>query len=225
MTQTIKPAGRLVAVRHGETDWNARRIMTGQADVPLNDTGREQARCAGLAVTHMVFDKVYVSPLVRTRETAHLLLEASGSNGHLSDGNGGWRLEVRAEVIERHAGIATGLPHDDPRVMPLPQIMHTRPEGGESVRDVIDRVGAFFDDCIKAELESGMTVLIVAHAGVLRAIRHVTGTATDDDFGRNRIPNATPEVYDYSADKGFLPIPLEQTRPQNTKAKENRPHP
>lgn len=212
--------GRLIAVRHGETDWNARRIMTGHSDIPINETGRLQAIAAGRALAQVVFDKVYVSPLLRARETAHLLLEATGSNGHLSDGRGGWRVELRPEVIERHAGIATGLPHDDPRVLPLTDILHTRPEGGESGMDVIRRVSCFFDECLRGELGSGQTVLIVAHAGVLRAIRHVTGVEMDCNFGRSRIPNATPEIYDYCHVSGFMPVPAVAEQLLKT----NRPH-
>lgn len=60
---------KLILMRHGETDYNLRHLYTGTTDVPLNATGRLQARAAGQApgVHH-----VYTSPLSRARETARI---------------------------------------------------------------------------------------------------------------------------------------------------------
>lgn len=223
--------GKLVVVRHGETDWNAQRLMTGQANVPLNDTGRDQAKAAGELLKNISFDKVYVSPLDRAQETAKLLLEASGSNGHFKDVSGKWQLETRYEVIERDVGAHTGLSLDDPRIVPMSKAFHSRPEGGESGKDVIERVAKFFDAEIKADLENGRTVLIVAHAGVLRAVRHVVGATSEEDFGKGGVANATPEAYHYKGEMaGYVQITLEDITPKNPsegnklKSKENRPH-
>ncbi len=194
--------GKLIILRHGETEWNAQRRMTGQADVPLNGKGREQAKTAGDVLKGIVFDKIYVSPLERAQDTAKLLLEAAGGNHHLKDAAGIWMFETRHEIIERNVGTSTGLSLDDPRVIPMPKTFHSGPPGGESGKEVCGRVARLFDAEIRADLEDGKTVLIVAHAGVMRAIHYVMGHVTEETFVQGKVPNAIPEVYHYRKTEG-----------------------
>lgn len=64
--------GDLLLVRHGETEWSRSGKHTGSSDIPLTDTGREQARrLAPLVASHRIA-KAFVSPLQRARETALL---------------------------------------------------------------------------------------------------------------------------------------------------------
>jgi len=72
----------LVFIRHGETDWNAEARLQGQRDIPLNDTGRAQARRNGTVLARDMpdaagFDFV-ASPLGRAHETMILLRGAMG---------------------------------------------------------------------------------------------------------------------------------------------------
>src|ERR1700730_17081630 len=72
----------LVFIRHGETDWNAEGRLQGQRDIPLNDTGRAQARRNGTAIKAAMpeavgFDFV-ASPLSRSRETMEIVRTAMG---------------------------------------------------------------------------------------------------------------------------------------------------
>ena len=60
----------IVLVRHGETDWNRERRFQGHADMPLNDTGRRQARELADALRDEGLSAVYTSPLRRASETA-----------------------------------------------------------------------------------------------------------------------------------------------------------
>ena len=60
----------LYLVRHGETDWNRTHRIQGSTDIPLNDTGRAQARRAGRLLAKRSWDGIYSSPLSRAFETA-----------------------------------------------------------------------------------------------------------------------------------------------------------
>src|SRR5689334_7037388 len=73
----------LTLVRHGETDWNRARRIQGLTDIPLNDTGRTQARDAATGLLHQLDPTVPVvvaaSDLARARETAEIIAETLGA--------------------------------------------------------------------------------------------------------------------------------------------------
>ena len=61
---------KIYIVRHGETDWNGPRRLQGRSDIPLNETGIEEAKITGEALKDVPFAAAFVSPLTRTRQTA-----------------------------------------------------------------------------------------------------------------------------------------------------------
>jgi len=68
----------LVLIRHGQTDWNLEGRWQGQADPPLNDTGREQARRVAEYQSQFGFAALYSSDLRRAKETAQIIGAAMG---------------------------------------------------------------------------------------------------------------------------------------------------
>ena len=58
--------------RHGETEWARLGRHTGRTDVPLTETGREQAHELGRRLAGARFGLVLTSPLSRAAETARL---------------------------------------------------------------------------------------------------------------------------------------------------------
>ncbi|SIT75954.1 histidine phosphatase family protein [Microbacterium sp. RU33B] len=93
----------LTLVRHGETDWNAARRIQGSTDIPLNDTGRGQARDAAARLRDTIDPGapliVVSSDLSRARETAAIMAAELGVevSGHYP------------ELRERNYGEAEGL--------------------------------------------------------------------------------------------------------------------
>src|SRR5215468_10511948 len=68
----------LYIVRHGTTDWNESGRIQGHLDIPLNQTGRAQARLAGQRLAPMGATVLYSSDLLRSYETAQIIGQCSG---------------------------------------------------------------------------------------------------------------------------------------------------
>jgi broad specificity phosphatase PhoE len=86
--------------RHGQSEANAKGLLAGHMDSPLNEIGRQQAQeLAGLAKkANLKFDHVYVSPLSRAKETAQIICAGTDSP----------QPEIMDDLIERDFGILTG---------------------------------------------------------------------------------------------------------------------
>lgn len=166
-TVSLKPGLILYFIRHGETDWNRESRYQGQRDIPLNDTGRAQARRHGnflKALTPSIagFDFV-ASPLQRAIETMRLIRAELGLDpddfriapeiAELSYGH--WEGELAAELPAKDpAGVAAK--SADP--------YGWRPRDGESYHDLEVRTSRWL---------SGLTAntIAVSHGGVSRVAR------------------------------------------------------
>lgn len=153
---------RILAIRHGETAWNVGNRIQGQLDVPLNDTGRWQARRLGAALADEAIDVVYTSDLARARETAQALIGAAPAR----------RLVPDAGLRERHFGRFEGCTWAEIEAdWPVESERWRRrdpgfgPEGGETLTRFYERaVGAATR---LAAAHPGQTIALVAHGGVL----------------------------------------------------------
>ena len=64
--------GKLILIRHGQTEMNAQNLYFGKLNPPLNELGIEQAYMAKEKLSNIAYDCIYSSPLERTRETAEI---------------------------------------------------------------------------------------------------------------------------------------------------------
>ena len=157
-------ADRLVLWRHGQTDWNTSGRFQGQADIPLNATGLEQARDAARVLTTLGPVELWSSDLTRTRQTSAALTEVTGLEPRLDERLrkvhvGTWEGlrgdEIRAVEPEAWAGLRRG---EDVR----------RSSTGETVSEVGERVaGALVE--IAAQAPDDATVVVTTHGLAGRA--------------------------------------------------------
>jgi broad specificity phosphatase PhoE len=67
------PSYQFYFLRHGQTDWNVNNLIMGHQDIPLNQTGIEQAHNMSNILRTLEFDVIWSSPLLRARQTAEII--------------------------------------------------------------------------------------------------------------------------------------------------------
>jgi broad specificity phosphatase PhoE len=152
----------LILVRHGQTDANARGLLLGRADPPLNETGYRQA-CA-LAQTLPKADRIVSSPLTRARHTAAVL---AGAPPGVTEAE---RVEVDPRWIEMDYGELDGRPAtalDEGSWRTWMQDPDFVPAGGESLAAVCARVQ---EACLElVEDAASGDVVVVSHVSPIKA--------------------------------------------------------
>ncbi|WP_374948076.1 histidine phosphatase family protein [Agreia sp.] len=172
----------LILVRHGETDWNFTKRIQGSTDIPLNDTGRAQARAAAERLADEEWHAVVTSPLGRARETARILARRLGLG----------QPQVDDRLVERAYGEAEGM--DAAALRDRFPGMAGVP-GLERRSDVTRRVLPALESI--ALEHPGERVLIVAHGGVIGSlVRYVTQKALP--AAAVRIPNGSEHRFRYA---------------------------
>jgi 2,3-bisphosphoglycerate-dependent phosphoglycerate mutase len=215
--------GKLVILRHGESQWNLENRFTGWVDVDLSERGREEAREAGrlLSSLGVEFHQTYTSVLKRAIRTHFIALETMDRLWYPVTRT--WRLN------ERHYGGLQGLnkeetakqygeaqvkiwrrsyetlppllegsspmnPERDPRYR-LMGLEH--PPLAESLKTTIERVMPVWNDEIAPRLVRNENVLIVAHGNSLRGlVKHIKNLSAEDVLELN-IPTGKPWCFEF----------------------------
>ena len=152
---------RIVAVRHGETVWNAEMRMQGQLDTRLSARGERQARRTAAALAGEGIEAIVSSDLVRAAATAAAIADVVGlpvatDSGLRERSFGIFQGYTYAEIDARWPADAARWRHHDPAFAP---------EGGESLVEFSARAVAAV--ARMAERARGTTILVVSHGGVL----------------------------------------------------------
>jgi 2,3-bisphosphoglycerate-dependent phosphoglycerate mutase len=236
--------GKLILLRHGQSDWNAKNLFTGWVDVALSSQGEAEAKRAGelLKEKNLLPDLLHTSLLTRAIHTAEIALGACERKWIPVSRS--WRLN------ERHYGALQG--KDKAATLkeygqeqfklwrrsfdtPPPAIADSDQysQAGdirykdlgpdlpktECLKDVVKRLMPYLDNEIANDLRQAKTVLVVAHGNSIRAIVKHLACISDSDIAEVNIPTGIPLLYRFDDD--FEPIIKEGEYLDSEAAKES----
>ena len=218
--------GKLIAIRHGQSTWNAENRFTGWVDVGLSEKGMEEAKKSGklLKELNINFDMFFTSYLKRAIITLEVVLEVLGKNNNYTKA---WELN------ERHYGALTGLnkadtkkklgeeqfkkyrrswdipppslskdsrysSHNDPLYKGLKNIPNT-----ESLKDPYDRVVPYFEKHLEKHIKENKNVILSAHGNTIRALGKKIFNISDKNINLLEIPTGNPLVIDFDNSGNF----------------------
>jgi uncharacterized phosphatase len=172
----------LYLVRHGETDWNRQHRIQGLTDIPLNQTGRKQARATGRLLARRPWDGIVASPLSRAMVTASLIAEETGLGVP----------QPMPALVERNYGEGEGLD--------FAEINRRYPDrsavpGQESREEVIARVVPALRELAAAR--PGESLIVVSHGGAIRAAL----MASDPEGSHGMITNGSVHSFRVEDDR------------------------
>ena len=167
------PSAPFIFIRHGETDYNAKGLLTGQTDVPLNQRGQQQAFKAVALIRDKNIKRIVHSPLIRAKQTAEII------NHYLNV-----PLYEYDSLKEHGWGILEGCDKEAASVN-CARYSETAPEGGESPKDF--QVRAI--KAVHAVVDHHNLTLIVAHGGIFRVLVENMG------FYNYRAHNGIPVLF------------------------------
>jgi len=220
---------KLILLRHGESEWNAKNLFTGWVDVELSEKGLVEAARGGqlLKEANLLPDVLHTSLLKRAINTADIALTNCGRTGIPTKRS--WRLN------ERHYGALQGKDKaatlkeygqeqfqlwrrsfdvpppaiadddqysqkNDPKYANLGEQLPKT----ECLKDVVARVVPYLTGEVMDDLKSGKTVLITAHGNSIRAIVKFLDAISDADIAGVNIPTGIPLLYELN--EKFEPV-------------------
>ncbi len=177
-------------VRHGESTWNASRLVQGQAVGPvLTAKGRREAARAAERLGDVSVGAIYSSDLERARETAAIIAGVLRVPLHLDPALRERCFgDAEGHPLSELGTAASGIEGD--RVVDA----EARPPAGESLSELYERVQAFVTG-LEVRVPDG-DVLVVAHGGVIRVAEAFCNGVAVDDMAWGPVDNAS--VWDLS---------------------------
>lgn len=196
-------SGKLVIVRHGESQWNATGQWTGWTDIPLSENGHAQAAAMGERLLDIHFNYAFTSDLTRAIQTLQDLLKTQGQAdlpftkspaikerdyGDYTSMNK-WQVKEKVGEEEFNA-IRRGWNH------PVPN--------GETLKDVYDRTIPYYLSDIVPRVLKGENILISAHGNSIRALLKYIENLSDEQIEHTEMLLGKILIYTLTPDGRML---------------------
>lgn len=201
----------LLLVRHGETDWNAARRIQGSTDIPLNDTGRAQARATATDLAERMAEQyggvrpiVVSSDLSRAHETAQIIAAELGTDV----------AHAYPQLRERSYGVAEGLTVDEYRArfgeFNRDNVPEAESDDALRIR-AVDALRRIARDVRRSHAPADVPVIAVSHgAFIAQLIRHAS--AGQFPLAGERLANASTHAFRVERDRlsvlSYMAVPV-----------------
>ena len=195
--------GKLIIVRHGESEWNKAGLFTGKTDVHLTREGFRVSDEMGKLIKDIPISKVCTSAQARSIET-EVCMMSGGRNCSAET------IHYSEALNERDYGDYTGMSKSDTEMKLGKDGLNSLRRGwnhevpnGETLKMVYDRCVPFFLESILPILRSGENVLVVSHGNTMRSLMKYVEKISDQDIGQVEMPFNEIFIYDIDAD-GYM---------------------
>jgi len=189
---------KFVLIRHGQTYWNQKKKMQGQVNIPLNETGRQQAKKLAEELKEYDFQICFSSPLDRAYDTAKAVV-------------GDRQIEMIKHELLIEQGYTVCEGQWQPLVYRLPfcrmrhYVSHPEkyvpPIGAESMSDMVERGGCVLNALLAPAAENYDTVLVGAHGVIICAMLNWLEKTPIERFWDNVLKNCGYAVLEYADGK------------------------
>ena len=177
---------KIYLFRHGQSEFNLKKIFTGWIDAKLTELGVEQAKNLGEMLKNKKINIAYVTRLSRAKDT---LTEVIKFHSECKE------IIIDDRMIERSYGLLVGLTHEE-TILKYGQEQfdkwhrgwNDRPPEGECFADVEIRVQKFIDDLKEKYAGKDLGIAISAHGNSIRLFRKIMEGATIEETCNWTIP-------------------------------------
>lgn len=193
----------LVLVRHGQSEWNALGLWTGQEDISLTEQGKAEARKAADHLRNITLHKAHTSSLSRTKQTLdeiksalnHTDLETVSHKALDERHYGDYQTKNKWEIKEQIGDEAfTKLRRNWDHPVP----------NGETLKDVHARVLPYYEEHILEDLKAGKNIIVAAHGNSLRALMKHLDEIDDEHVHELEIGTGEVVIYEISEDGAVI---------------------
>lgn len=215
--------GKLILMRHGQSQWNFYNLFTGWVDIPLSLKGIEESLEGGRKIKDEPIDVIFTSTLIRAQMTAMIAMTVHHSGKvpvilHPGDPKQGeWETiyspETKLQTIpvicawelnERMYGELQGMnkaelakKYGAEQIQIWRRSYDTPPPKGESLKMTAGRSIPYFEKTIVPLLKQGLNVFIAAHGNSLRSIMMDLDELNEEEVVKLELATGLPIIYVY----------------------------